>query len=90
VIESGRLEASENLWLRGLKPGLNREVLEVILEESGRRDQGKLGAYLHAVLEANPKAVKEVTEMRKKKLTLTDVLVESGLTAEWELKGETR
>jgi hypothetical protein len=86
VIEGRRL--TENLWLRGLEGGLNVEVLGAILEESKKRDRDRLGAYLHAVLEANPKTVKEVTGMGKKKLTLTDVLVESGLTAEWEKRGE--
>jgi hypothetical protein len=86
VIEGRRLE--ENLWLRGLEGGLNAEALGAILEESGKKDPDKLGAYLHAVLEANPKTVKEVTEMRKKKLTLDDVLEESGMTAKWEQRGE--
>ncbi|MDR1443878.1 MAG: hypothetical protein LBI94_03255 [Treponema sp.] len=90
IVESRQLEAAENLWLRGLEGGLNVEVLGAILEESEKRDRDRLGAYLHAVLEANPKTVKEVTGMGKKKLTLTDVLVESGLTAEWEKWGETR
>jgi hypothetical protein len=90
VIEGKRLETAENLWLRGLEGGLNAEVLGAILEESKKRDRAGLGAYLYAVLEANAKIVKEVTGMGKKRLTLHDVLEESGMTAEWEKRGEIR
>jgi hypothetical protein len=90
IIESGRLGVGENLWLTGLRPGLKTEVLGKILEETERRGQEKLGAYLHAVIESNPEVVEEVLEMRKKKLTLHDVLEKSGLTAEWERRGEIR
>jgi hypothetical protein len=90
VIEGRRLEAAENLWLKGLEGGLKTDVLGAILEESEKKDPDKLGAYLHTVLKANPRTVKEVTGMRKKKLTLEDVLEESGMTVEWEQKGEAR
>jgi hypothetical protein len=73
--------------VKGLEPGLNTEVLEAILEESEKKEPAELGAYLHAVLEANAKIVKEVTGMGKKRLTLHDVLEESGMTAEWEERG---
>jgi hypothetical protein len=88
IIESGKLEAGENLWLRGLSPGLKVKVLGEILEEGGKRDQGRVGAYLYTVMESNPNAVREVLEMKKKKLTLREVLEESGLTAEWEQRGK--
>jgi hypothetical protein len=55
VIEIGRLGAGGNLWLRGLEPGLKAEILEAILEESRKAERAELGAYLYAVLEANPK-----------------------------------
>jgi hypothetical protein len=90
IIESGRLDAGENLWLNGLRPGLKRETIGEILDEGGKRKGEKLGAYLHAVIESNPEVVEEVLEMRKKKLTLHDVLERSGLTVEWERQGETR
>jgi hypothetical protein len=63
-------------------------VLGEILEEGWKRDRDRVGAYLYTVMESNPNAVREVMEMRKKKLTLRDVLEESGLTAEWEVQGE--
>jgi hypothetical protein len=90
IIEGRRLEAKENLWLRGLERGLNTELLGAILEESEKRDQVTLGAYLHVVLEANSETVEEVTKMRKKKLTLHEVLEKSGMTVEWEKRGEIR
>jgi hypothetical protein len=90
IIESGKLGLGENLWLRGLSPGLKGGELREILEEGGKRDQGRVGAYLYTVVESNPNAVREVVEMGKKKLTWREVLEESGLTAEWEERGETR
>jgi hypothetical protein len=88
VIEGKKLETAENLWLRGLEGGLNTEILGAILEKSGTMDRAQMGAYLHAVLEANSKTVEEVTEMKKKKLTLNEVLEKSGMTAEWEKRGK--
>jgi hypothetical protein len=87
VIEGRRLDTAENLWLRGLEGGLKGEVLGAILEESEKRDPAGLGAYLHAVLEANAKIVREAAEMGKKRLTLDDVLEESGMTVKWEERG---
>jgi hypothetical protein len=85
VIESGKLK--ENLWLKGLGPGLKRGELGKILEESEKREGDEVGAYLYAVMESNPGALREVLEMRKKKLTWREVLEEFGL-AEWERRGE--
>jgi hypothetical protein len=90
IIETRRLDVKENLWLSGLRPGLQRDIIGEILDEGGKREGEKLGAYLHAVMESNPEVVEEVLEMRKKKLTLHDVLEKSGLTAEWERRGEVR
>jgi hypothetical protein len=90
IIESGRLDAGENLWLRGLKPGLNAEILSAILDESDKRKGASRGAYLYAVLETNIRVMKEVVEMRKKGQTLEDVLEEYGLIAKWEARGEVR
>jgi hypothetical protein len=90
IIESGRLDMGENLWLTGLRPGLKKENIREILDEGEKRKGEKLGAYLHAVLEANLMAAKEVLGMRKKKLTLKDVLEEFGYAVEWEQRGEIR
>jgi hypothetical protein len=87
VIERQRLGAAENLWLRSLGPGLKAEEVGEILDQGEKRGREGLGAYIHAVLEANPQAVEEVIGMRKKKLTLDEVLEKSGLTAKWEQRG---
>ncbi|MDR1025191.1 MAG: hypothetical protein LBL56_05640 [Treponema sp.] len=52
------------------------------------RERGRVGAYLYTVVESNSGALREVVEMGKKKLTLREVLEESGLTAEWEERGK--
>jgi hypothetical protein len=67
---------------------LNGGELREILEEGEKRDQGRVGAYLYAVVESNSKALEEVVEMGKKKLTWQEVLEESGLTAKWEERGK--
>jgi hypothetical protein len=88
IIESGKLGLGENLWLRGLSPGLKGEELREILKEGKKREGGRVGAYLYAVVESNSGALREVVEMGKKKLTWREVLEESGLTAEWKVQGE--
>ena len=53
-----------------------------------RCKEAEAGAYLYAVLQANIKTLREVIAMGE--LTLEKVLEESGLTAKWEARGETR
>jgi hypothetical protein len=89
VIESKRLPFEENLWLKGLSNDLNAVAAETILEESRKGEHAaELGAYLHAILSANVKIIREVLEMANGELTLEDVLEEAGLIAKWEKRGE--
>ncbi|MDR1505494.1 MAG: hypothetical protein LBI67_00155, partial [Treponema sp.] len=92
VIENGKLLPEENLWFRGLTKDLKIETADAILTESWKKRKGaRLGAYLHAVFEANVPAMEEVLRMAKnKKKTLDQVLEEAGLTAKWEARGEAR
>jgi hypothetical protein len=89
VIESKKLLFEENLWLKGLSDDLNVTAAGVILEESHKRKGvAELSAYIYALLSANTRTIEEVLEMVKKKPTLEEVLIKSGLTAEWEKRGE--
>jgi hypothetical protein len=91
VIESKKLPAGENLWLKGLTRDLNAEAAGTILKES--RKKGKeagLGAYLYALLQGNAKTIQEVLAMADTEVTLDEVLEEAGLTAKWEQRGEAR
>jgi hypothetical protein len=87
IIDSRKLSAGENLWLRTLSNKLEYQaVIEIGKEASRQRENARLGAFLDVITRANPKAVKEAIKMGKK-LTLDEVLIESGLTAEWEARG---
>jgi hypothetical protein len=60
VIESKKLPAEENLWLKGLSNDLNAEAAGVILEESRKRGKGaELAAYLHALISANAETIED-------------------------------
>jgi hypothetical protein len=89
VIESKKLSAEENLWLKGLDRGLKVETAGSILEEGGKRKKDPdIGAYLYAVLMANAKTIQEVLGMENGgEITLDEVLEEAGLTKKWEARG---
>jgi hypothetical protein len=89
VIESRKLPFEENLWLKGLSNDLNAAAAETILEESRDR-AAEIGAYLHAILNANAKTIREILEMANGEVTLEDVLEKAGLIAKWEKRGEAK
>jgi hypothetical protein len=90
MIDTGRLDAEGNGWLGGLRRGLGAEGLERVLERSGGAlEEVGVGAYLHAVLEANAEALKEVSEMRGG-YTLEKYVEEAGLAAKWRNQGMER
>jgi hypothetical protein len=87
VIDTRRLDTEGNAWLAGLRRGLGAEGLERVVEKSwGRLEEGGMGAYLYAVLEANAEALKEVREM-KGGYTLEKFVEEAGLAAKWRNQG---
>jgi hypothetical protein len=91
VIESKKLPFEENLWLRGLTKDLNTKATRSILEESRKKGPGaELEAYLHALINANRKAIEEVLAMAGKGLPFDRLIEEMGLAAKWEARGEIR
>jgi predicted N-formylglutamate amidohydrolase len=65
VIDSHRLSANENLWLKSLSDKLDHVEVEQISTEIARQDKAaRIAAYLHAIAEANPETMQEVL-MRK-------------------------
>jgi hypothetical protein len=91
IIECQKLALKENLWLKGLNTHLQTAEATIILEESRKRSkEAQLGAYLHALLSANQETIEEVAKMAKERKTLEEVLERTGLTAEWERRGEAR
>jgi hypothetical protein len=86
IIETKKLSANENLWLKSLVNGLEARYLDVILEEAPKRAHGEdIGAYLGIIIRANPKTFLEVQEMRYP--TLEEVFTEAGLIPKWLEQG---
>jgi hypothetical protein len=91
VINSSRLPADENLWLKSLSNRLDISALSRINEEVSRQDKAaQIAAYLDVIIRANTKAVKEIIKMNDVPLEIAQALEEAGWTARWEARGESR
>ena len=91
IIDSRKLPADENLWLKGLSNQLTQ--LDFIKMKTEIVQLGKgthIEAYLYAVARANAKAIQEAIEMRKSDLTIEQVFENVGWIAKWEARGEAR
>jgi hypothetical protein len=92
IIESKKLSASDNMWLRGLSNQLSAK--ELIKIENERVKQGKdanLNAYMRAIVQANLNAVKEVVDMGYSSLQeVVEDLIEEGHFKELVSKLEAR
>jgi hypothetical protein len=89
IVDSSKLAAADNLWLKGLNNKLDIEQMNQILNERARVGQkAQTDAYINAIFRANPDIVKELHKMGR--LTLDQVFIETGLAAEWEARGEAR
>ena len=92
IINSRRLSAEENIWLKELDNRLSAPQLQRILEEItrfGRSAQTK--AYLDIIMRANEKNLQEALKMGRAALpTLDEVFEKTGLTALWEARGEAK
>jgi hypothetical protein len=87
VIDSRRLSAEENLWLKNLSDELNLLEVEQISTGIARQDKAaRVAAYLHAIAQANSKSIKEAIKMART-LTLEQVFEDVGWTAKWEARG---
>jgi len=91
VINSRRLSADENLWLRDLCHGLDACEIAAFLEEAARQGKSaRIGAYLDVIIRANNDSTLEVHKMRKTQLSPAELFEKAGLLAEWEAKAEER
>ena len=90
IINSRRLSAEENIWLKELDNRLSVPQLQRILEEVtrfGRSAQTR--AYLDIIIRANRENLQEALKMGRTALpTLEEVLESTGLTVLWEAKGK--
>ena len=88
IIDSRRLSAGENIWLKGLDNKLEASDIQRVTEEIARHGKAaRIKAYLDIITRANTESLREVIKMRTK-LTRDQVFVETGLAAEWEARGE--
>lgn len=91
IIDSKKLSAEENLWLKGLSKNLNpSDYLRVNAEIYRRGNTARVHAYLYAITQANVSAIEEAILMSNDKLTLDQVFERTGLAAIWEARGEAR
>ena len=89
IIDSRRLSADENLWLRDLCHGLDAHEMAAFFEEASRQGKAaRIGTYLDVITRANTKNIKEELRMRKSQLSFIEVLEEIGANVEWEARGK--
>ncbi|GHU16718.1 hypothetical protein FACS1894163_06580 [Spirochaetia bacterium] len=88
ILESKRLSESDNIWLKGLNPGLDIKSTSIILEKSGQKEKdAPIRAYLDVFLRANALTLKEAYKMAQKYPTLEEVFTDIGLTQKWTEQG---
>jgi len=91
IIDSRKLSAEENLWLKELDNRLTALQIRRLAEEIWRLgNAAHIAAYINAVMQANQKSVEEMYKMSDSALTLDEVFVKVGAAARWEARGEAK
>jgi hypothetical protein len=91
IIDSCRLSADENLWLKNLSNSLDPFSVIKVKEKVTRLDKAaRVQAYMNAIAKANYHAVEEAMEMSEPAKSLEEVLERTGITARAEARGEAR
>jgi hypothetical protein len=91
IIDSKKLSANENIWLRDLNKGAKGDAVTAVMNEIKRQGLApRMGAYIYAFYRANPDGLQEALKMADAALTWEKVLEDAGLTSKWEAKGEAR
>jgi hypothetical protein len=89
IIETKRLSAEENLWLKSLANDLESGAASSILKagkEAAR--ETPLSAYLDMLLRANPRAFLEAWTMANDTATFEEVFTEAGIIPQWIERGK--
>jgi hypothetical protein len=82
IIETKKLSKADNLWLRNLRNDLTVENMQDVFYAGERHaDEPNMRAYMHAVTTANTAKMKEVIDMSKERMTVDQVLEETGVAA---------
>jgi len=91
VIESRRLSADENLWLKNLSNRLDPFSVMQVNDEVTRLDKAaRVQAYIYVIAKANSLAIEEALNMSRPAVSLEEVLERTGVTARAEARGEAR
>ena len=82
IIDSRKLSADENLWLKNLSNEHDCfTIVQVGREISRQGKAARLAAYLYALTKANPAAAKEAIKMKD---VFDEIMEETGLAKKWE------
>jgi len=88
LIDSRKLSAEENLWLKELDNRLNPQRIQRLTEEVWRLGkEARIAAYIDAIMQANPKSMEEAVKMSESAITLEEVLHRIGFIEKWEARG---
>jgi len=89
IIDSRKLSAEENLWLKDLNNKLEaREASRLLLEVKKQGKAARINAYIGAIARANYFAIREAINMSSTVASLEDVLIETGMMARAEARGQ--
>jgi len=91
IIDSRKLSAEDNLWLRNLDNNLNAlETIRLLTEAYRQGKSAKVRTYINVIARANYHVLKEAINMSSTAKSLEDVLMETGITAKAEARAEER
>jgi hypothetical protein len=91
IIDSKKLSADDNIWLRDLNNKIDgADINRLSLEIKRQGLASKMGAYLYAVYVANWPKLEEVIKMSDAVLNFERILNEAGFIAKWEAQGEAK
>jgi len=91
IIDSRRLSAEENLWLKSLSNRLDIAAFGLISDEIYRQSKAaRIAAYLDVIIRANTGTMEEVIKMSNATKTLEQVFEDVGWIAKWEARGEAK
>jgi hypothetical protein len=91
ILETRKLHEAEDFWLKDLRHNLEQENLDRILRESKNYRVEYMRAYMDIIVRANAELLEQL--MREEcmgRKTIEEVLVKTGLAAEFEARGEIR
>jgi hypothetical protein len=90
IIDSRKLSAEENLWLKSLDNKHDEYTFTRIDNEINRKGEtARLQTYLDTIIKANYVIAEEVIKMSKTDKKIERLLIETGWAAEWEARGRT-